>query len=486
MNQNHNPSINHFWRKILFSILLLVIPFLFITCSTREQIQILYPEAHWLKYETPEEAGWSSELLEQAKTLWKEIDSAAFMVIHDGAIVAAWGDVTQRFMCHSVRKSFLSALYGIHVAEGTIDINKTLGELGIDDDPPLTQVEKQAEIIHLLKSRSGVYHAAAYETPGMKERRPARGSKTPGEFWYYNNWDFNALCTIFEQETQKKIFEEFKRRIADPLQMEDFRLMDTYYHLEKQHSIHPAYPFKMSARDMARFGLLFLRDGRWKDLQIIPAEWIEQSSRSYSTVPDREGYGYSYMWWVITDQQDKKWGMYSALGVGRQMIAVLPRYNVVFVNRADTYLGEMTDREKLHQLMDLILEARTSAPKSQPKLVPFEIPAGPAKTLSQMIRLEDYEATLKLDHEEVFVESIPYVVGDVIGDTIRIQQKGPNLLVTDNLGQRLIFLPHSKTQFEWEDSRIPVFFEFDDKGNLSRITLDASPAWKVTGKAIFP
>jgi CubicO group peptidase (beta-lactamase class C family) len=58
----------------------------------------------------------------------------------------------------------------------------------------------------------------------MKAKRPKRHSHAPGTFWYYNNWDFNAFGTIFEQETGTKIFEEFDRRIAKPLQMEDFKV----------------------------------------------------------------------------------------------------------------------------------------------------------------------------------------------------------------------------------------------------------------------
>jgi len=59
---------------------------------------------------------------------------------------------------HSIRKSYLSALYGIHVHEGRIQLSKTLADLGIDDQSPLTAVEKRATVADLLKARSGVYH----------------------------------------------------------------------------------------------------------------------------------------------------------------------------------------------------------------------------------------------------------------------------------------------------------------------------------------
>jgi CubicO group peptidase (beta-lactamase class C family) len=87
-----------------------------------------------------------------------------------------------------VRKSLLSALVGIGVAEGRIRLGETIGALGIDDrDPGLTETEKEATIRDLLMARSGIYHPAAYEAPDMKARRQQRGSHPPGSFWYYNN-----------------------------------------------------------------------------------------------------------------------------------------------------------------------------------------------------------------------------------------------------------------------------------------------------------
>ena len=143
----------------------------------------VFPGATWQAYATPGEAGWASEKLASVKVFYEGIDSAALLVVFDGAVLVGWGDVDRRFMCHSVRKSFLSALYGVHVAEGNIRLDKALEGVGIDDEPPLMPSERQARIIDLLKSRSGVYHPAAYETPKMKERRPQRGSQRPGELW---------------------------------------------------------------------------------------------------------------------------------------------------------------------------------------------------------------------------------------------------------------------------------------------------------------
>ena len=55
------------------------------------------------------------------------------MVLDKGKVVITWGDVSYDYGCHSIRKGLLFALYGIHIAEGNIDPEKTLAELEIDE-----------------------------------------------------------------------------------------------------------------------------------------------------------------------------------------------------------------------------------------------------------------------------------------------------------------------------------------------------------------
>jgi CubicO group peptidase (beta-lactamase class C family) len=251
------------------------------------------------------------------------------MIVQSGRVVDQWGDVTRKIQTRSVRKSFLNALYGIHVAEGHIDLAKTLDELGIDDNAPsLTNTEKQATILDLLRSRSGIYHPVVRETPRMASVRPPRWTQLPGAHWYYNNWDFNVLGIIFEKLTGKGIFEEFERRIAAPIGMQDFRASDGIYETGPG-SIHRQYMFSVSARDMARFGYLYLRNGRWGEQQIVPSEWVRRSSTPYST-PNEDSAnpftGYSLLWWTCD------WG-YSALGQAGHFIAVIPSKDLVIVHR---------------------------------------------------------------------------------------------------------------------------------------------------------
>jgi CubicO group peptidase (beta-lactamase class C family) len=434
-------------NRIVTSILVL---FLLASCAVAQN-----PQETWEQYRTPEEAGWSSEKLKLARELYDSLDAAAFMVVYDGKVLISWGDVQRRFMCHSVRKSLLSALYGIHVDDGTTDLNKTLAELNIDDKSPLTATEKQATIRDLLKARSGVYHRAAYETQSMKARRPKRGSHLRDTFWYYNNWDFNALGTIFEQETGTDIFEDFKNRIADPLQMEDYRLIDGYHHLEAEHSIHPAYPFRMSARDMARFGLLYLREGKWNGKQIISKEWIKESTASYSDAGNRGGYG--YLWWISGEFKDL--GMYSAYGVGTQIISVLPGANLVIVQRVNTYEGRQAPPSR--ELFQLILDAKVSEPRPDPKLIPLR--NSPSYVRPEIVHLDPSVL-------DKYVKEYP--LGDT---TMSVSRIDGGLLLDSPIFGKFRLLPISETKFVVEDAEQYAVFEFDDDGMPFRLTLHETP-----------
>lgn len=314
-------------------------------------------EINGLEYVTPEEIGWSSVKLEEVKSYAEQIGSAAVMALYEGKVFFSWGKISQKYLIHSIRKPFLCALYGIYVKRGLIDLDKSLDELGIDDIPPgLTPIEKQATVRDLLMSRSGVYHEAAAEAQVMIKTRPERGSHAPGTFFYYNNWDFNVLGTIFEQQTGKKIFEAFKEEIADPTGMQDFFLSDGRYQYEWNKSKHPAYHFRMTARDMARFGLLYQNKGKYGDLQIIPPEWIAESTTPYS-INNLDGDGYGYMWSIIPEEAGLGNGFYHT-GTGVHLLAVLPDTKLVLVHRVDTDKDFDISWNEIRKLMYMIGEAR--------------------------------------------------------------------------------------------------------------------------------
>lgn len=314
-----------------------------------------YPGASWPKVGDPSRLGWSPQALRAAQEVARVMGSDGYVVVDRGVVVWEYGHSSKNLIVQSVRKSFLGALFGIALEEGRVDLNLTLGELGIDDLPPsLTPEEKTATIEHLLMCRSGVYHEAAAETRSMKASRPPRGSHPPGTFFYYNNWDFNALGTIYRQLTGEDIFQAIYDRLAKPLQMQEFSPSNGWYFYEPV-SQHPAYHFTMSPRDMARFGLLILREGRWRDRQVIPGAWIERSLRPYSDAGSTWNYG--YMWWVGKPQVWNGHSVVAALGGNGQGVFVVRDMEVVIAHKVDpdTFTGTLS---QVYDLVRQILRAK--------------------------------------------------------------------------------------------------------------------------------
>jgi CubicO group peptidase (beta-lactamase class C family) len=315
---------------------------------------------HGFETVSPESVGFSSAELQVAKAHFDRIGSAAFMALSDGKVFVSWGEVDRKYLLHSIRKPLLGALYGIAVAAGTIDTTATLAELGIDDIPPgLTDDEKQARVGHLLRSRSGVYHPAAAETPEAEAERPERGSHEPDTFFYYNNWDFNALGTIYRQETGEDIFEAFASEIAARIGMQDFVATDGYYKYEAEKSEHPAYHMRMTARDLARFGVLYQQGGRWNGQQIVPQSWIDASWATHSVEDGLLGLGYGMLW--ATMAADSPIGIGPAVfhgGIALHYLLVKPADRLVFVHRVDTDHPWTITTEEVGELFQLVLAAR--------------------------------------------------------------------------------------------------------------------------------
>lgn len=315
------------------------------------------------EYAEPGTQGFSAPALASALAFATQAGSTSGLVVHDGLVVAAWGDVSRKSNLHSARKSFASALVGIAVARGNLRLDDTLEQFGIDDEPPaLSQDEKQATLRMLLEARSGVYHQSVYETTSMKDRRPPRHSHLPGMFWYYNNWDFNVVGAILERATGERFFDALETEIADPIGMQDYRPSDGHYVSDARVTRFRAYPFAMSARDLARFALLYLHRGRWGERQIIPEAWVVESTAPHS---DTEGGGYGFLWWTnvsvshaaIAPSHPAYW----AEGHIGQFAVVVPSLDLVVVSLDDPRLGSRPMRRT--QMMRFV--AMVEAAKAQ-------------------------------------------------------------------------------------------------------------------------
>lgn len=352
------------------SVLLALVLLTVINCKAQKK--------HDFESIAPEEAGFDPLKLDSLAIYLDKAGSSGMMVLVNGKVAFEWGETSRKHTIHSIRKAMLNSLYGIKVAEGVIDTNMTIRELGIDDIYELSEQEKAARIADLLRSRSGIYHPAAAVSPGMLRGMPDRGSYQPGEHYYYNNWDFNVLGAILEMETGKSIYELFYEEIAIPLGMKDYKGeytsldldesedeqefgfpdTDGFYQYESSKSKYPAYHFRMSARDMALYGQLYLQKGKWEGKQIIPESWIESSTKPYSVYNPDYGMAYGMLWDVLMRTERRNSRSFYHTGTGIHMMGIYPASDLVLVHRVDTEGPYDFGNQKFYGMIDRVWGAR--------------------------------------------------------------------------------------------------------------------------------
>ena len=299
--------------------------------------------------------GWRPEGVDAVLDVARGLSTDTLLIVTAGKTIATLGDPSVRYRVHSIRKALLSTVIGQHIGggDGAVPLGATLAELGIDDSPvALTPLQRTATVEDLLRSRSGINHAAAAEAglTAEKDRMLGTEENVPGSKWAYNNWDYNALTTIFEQRTGLTIAEAFAAGVAEPLRMEDFEPGDVSYQSEPALSQHPAAAFRLSGRDLARIGQLYLDDGMAEDRRVIDPAWIDriQSTRS-ETGLDGLRAGHGLLWWLPAAETGLPAGTYMAWGLGNQALFVIPAWDTVIVHQSDMteflkrYLAALAD-----------------------------------------------------------------------------------------------------------------------------------------------
>jgi len=298
--------------------------------------------------------------------------SSSIMILQNGKVLYKWGDTEQKITVHSIRKALLNSLYGIAVAKGVIDTSMTLRQLKIKDHVPLSKEEPNARIAHLLKSRSGVYLDAAGVSHIKRESRPTRHSHLPNEHFYYNNWDFNVLGAILEQKSGKSLYELFLKEIATPIGMQDYKGIytsidgesidskipntDGFYQYEKSKSKYPIQHFRLSTRDLARYGQLYLNKGYWNGKSIIPENWIKTSTKPLSIYDSENGIAYGMLWNVLMKTEERPDKAFFHTGTSVHLLGIYPAQNLVLVHRVNTEKEYSFGGKEFSKMIELVFE----------------------------------------------------------------------------------------------------------------------------------
>jgi CubicO group peptidase (beta-lactamase class C family) len=295
--------------------------------------------------------------------------STGFVAILGGRVLMSYGDLQAISYLASVRKSVLSMLFGNYVAQGNVNLDKTLAQLGMDDHGGLTTAEREATIRDLLSARSGVYHPASNDGDDLASA-PPRGSQKHGTYYLYSNWDFNAVGFAFEHETGRNIYDALETDLAVPIGMQDFKRSDQRKSGDTTKSRYLAYHIYLSTRDMARLGYLMLRHGNWAGKQLVPRDWVRLSTGAITRVsemnPERRRagpWGYGYLWWVWDGPHNAGpyEGAFTGLGAVGQHITVLPKLDLVIAHKTQPGGGRSVSHAEFLQVLELLLRAHCAA-----------------------------------------------------------------------------------------------------------------------------
>jgi len=300
----------------------------------------------------------------------------AFLVIRDDKLIyetyfeSSRQEINTSF---SAAKSFNSALIGAAIAEGKI---------GSVSDPVIKYIPEIAgrgfdvlTIRDLLLMNSGIRYfsndelpvykhpfgddALTYYPPDLREvALNVEASGAPiGSAFRYNNYHPLLEGMIIERATGMPVAEYLQEKIWKPMGAE----FPASWSLDSDKSGFEKMESGINARaiDYARFGLIFLHNGFWNGVQILPEDWVHESTEPLRPDPriwetaagwhEIGGY-YKYHWWGINNP-DGSYDYY-AHGKYNQFIYVAPRKNVVIVRLGDSLDGYVLWPFLIHDVVD--------------------------------------------------------------------------------------------------------------------------------------
>ena len=339
-----------------------------VSSAVSQHVNRTYPDGDWQYIENVEQWGWDKSQLSDLRDFLRDsAKTTALLVIHHGKVLFEYGNIKENSYMASCCKSILAMLYGPFVENGIINLDQTIEELGLDDVGGLLPIEKKATLRNLLTARSGVYHPASNEGD-QSDMAPARGTIKPGDYFLYNNWDFNAAGFILEKKSKKNIYDLIDSIFAKPLMMQDWDRNIQRKYGDTTRSIYPAYHMWFSTRDMARLGYLMLCNGNWSGKHILTPRWVKLITTPVTSYREALKYktnyfkfSYGYLWWIwdITAENKMYRNGYTATGAFGQFITVLPKLDLVIAHKTnyDRYRAN-TPTDLYLRILDRLVKAK--------------------------------------------------------------------------------------------------------------------------------
>lgn len=294
--------------------------------------------------------GFEKEPFHQILGPTKKRGGPAGMILKNGYVVAQWGDTKRVDMTFSVTKSFLSTMAGLAEDEGVIsNTNDIVGNYiwdGTFDGKHNSKITWE----HLLQQNSA-WSGELWGGKDWADRPPNKGDiddwkfaepKEPGTVMEYNDIRVNVLAYSLTHVWRKPMPMVLKEKIMDKIGASSswrwFGYDNAWTEIDglQMKSVtgggHSGAGMFINAEDMARFGLLFLNNGKWQDNQIISESWIKKA-----TTPSIPNPNYGYMWW-LNKKGDRHWeglseNIFYAAGFGGNFIVIDKENDLVVVTR---------------------------------------------------------------------------------------------------------------------------------------------------------
>ena len=272
------------------------------------------------------------------------------LILKNGYIIAEWGDTERVDMTFSVTKSYLSTVAGLAVDRALFKTDQLLSQYVWDST---FEGEHNSKIRwkHLL-NQSSDWSGSLWDIKDWADRPPKEGGldawknrtlNEPGTYYKYNDVRVNLLAYSLLQVWRKPLPQILKEYIMDPIGASStwrwYGYENSWVNVDGNwvQSVsgggHSGGGLFISAKDHARFGLLFLNNGNWDGKQLLSPEWIKEA-----TSPSPANPSYGYLWWLNNPESNryvKKAGkdMYYASGFGGNYIVILPKYDTVIITR---------------------------------------------------------------------------------------------------------------------------------------------------------
>ena len=283
----------------------------------------------------------------------------SMMVVHNGRIIheryAPGVDMTTKTRTWSTAKSIAVTLIGMLVDEGRMELDAPLGFEWLPQAPsPQADPRNAITLRHVLNMSSGLYTvdnarleyatgsgmsywAGASSIVGARSRALIR---EPGTNWDYENYD--TLLAVYAMKLAIGDDQEYMQFPRAAL-LEKIGMRSTLLSVDRFGDFILSSQVYTNARDLARFGLLYLNGGVWNGERLLSEDWIDFARTPAPSTAERGNF-YGGQWWLVPDRTDVPKDAYSTAGNRGQFAIVVPSHNLVIVRRGLDYGRQGFDR----------------------------------------------------------------------------------------------------------------------------------------------